>query len=281
VVDYRAMQAAWAGSAHDRRAEFEARGWLVLRGVVSAQDLAEVNGIFDELMAPTAPPPAAGPGASFRPNACRAHAAMLRHLHDGVAEFACHLLGGSSIHLLQDALLLKRPSAKGSIALHQDYTYTGFLDPASMVSVGLALSDASSESGCLHVVDASHTWGLVGGLRIFAGGLEEDIGVMLSPAQRESVTRQRIALEVHAGDVTIHHCLTLHGSDDNRTSRPRKTIVTHLFDGDCRLVRDRLPPAVQQQFVTDVEGHLTGPAFPVLFPAGLARSGEYSGAESA
>ncbi len=272
------MKAAWAGFADDRRAEFEARGWLVLRGVVSDPHLAELNDLFDELMVPTPEPHGARHnGVSLLPNACRAHGAMLRHLRDGVAEIASHLLGTPSIRLLQDALLLKRPSAAGSIALHQDYTYTGYLDPPSIVSVGLALNDASAESGCLHVVDGSHTWGLVGGLHIFAGELQKDISRLLSPAQRESVDRKRIPLEVLAGDVTIHHCLTLHGSDDNRSSRPRRTIVTHLFSGDCRLVRDRLPPVDPQLFPTDDDGHLTAPAFPKLYPAGIACPGQCSG----
>lgn len=275
VVDYAAMQEAWVGLAEDRRAEFEARGWLVLRGVVSDPDLATLNRIFDEVMAPSTAPSGAGrSGVSLRPNACRGHGAMLRHLHGGVAEIAGHILGAPSVRLLQDALLLKHPSAEGSIALHQDYTYTGFLDPPSMLSVGLALNDASAESGCLHVVDASHTWGLVGGFQIFAGELKKDVSRLLSPAQRESVDRQRIPLEVRAGDVTIHHCLTLHGSDDNRSSRPRKTIVTHLFSGDCRLVRDRLPRAHQHQFSTDDQGRLTAPAFPKLYPADMRTWGD-------
>jgi hypothetical protein len=202
----RCMQEAWAGFAEDRRAEFEARGWLVLRGVVSGLDLAKLNRIFDEVMAPSADPPGASrSGVLLRPNGCRAHAAMLQHLHDGVAEIAGQILGAPSVRLLQDALLLKLPSTEGSIALHQDYTYTGFLDPPSIVSVGLALNDASVESGCLQVVDASHTWGLVGGFQIFVGKLQKDISRLLSPAQRESMDRQRIPLEVRAGDVTIHH----------------------------------------------------------------------------
>jgi ectoine hydroxylase-related dioxygenase (phytanoyl-CoA dioxygenase family) len=260
------MPHTWTGS-DDRRAEFAARGWLILRGVVSDQDLGKLNRIFDEVMAASAAAPgASGSAVSLRPNAGRAHAAMLRHLHEGVAEIAGQILGAPSVRLLQDALLMKRPSANGSIALHQDYTYTGFLDPPAIVSVGLALNDASAESGCLHVVDASHTWGLVGGFQILGGKLQNDISRLLSPAQRESVHRERIPLEVRAGDVTIHHCLTLHGSDSNRSRGPRKTIVTHLFSGDCRIVRDRLPRAHRHHFSTDDDGHLTAPAFPKLYP---------------
>jgi hypothetical protein len=260
------MHRTWAGPT-DRRAEFEARGWLILRNVVSDRDLGALNRIFDEVMAASvAAPHAGGSGISLRPNACRAHAAMLRHLHAGVGEIAGQLLGAPSVRLLQDALLLKRPSTNGSIALHQDYTYTGFLDPPAIVSVGLALNDASAESGCLHVVDASHTWGLVGGFQILVGELQDDVSRWLSPAQQESVHRERIPLEVKAGDVTIHHCLALHGSDSNRSRRARKTIVTHLFSGDCRIVRERLPRAYRHHFSTDHRGHPTGSDFPKLYP---------------
>src|SRR5262245_28846983 len=118
----------------DRRAEFEARGWLILRGVVPAPSLRRLNRLFDHEMAASAAEAGAG-GVSLRPEACRARAVMLQHLHDGVAEIAGQILGARSVRLLQDALLMKRPSADGSIALHQDYTYMGFLDQPAVVSV--------------------------------------------------------------------------------------------------------------------------------------------------
>jgi len=252
-----------------RRADFEAHGWLVLRGVVSDRDLAELNRVFDALMTPSAARPGDDrSGMVHRPNACRNSRVMLRHLHDGVAALACDLLGARSVQLLQDALLLKQPSALGSsIALHQDYSYTGYLDSPSSLSVGLALTEATQDSGCLYVVDASHKWGLISGLHVFADELQKDLGNRLSSAQRERVEQATIPLEVRAGDVTIHHCLTLHGSFYNTSNRPRKTIITHLFSGDCTLVRERLPREVQHRFTTDDQGHLTAPAFPTLHAA--------------
>lgn len=148
-----------------------------------------------------------------------------------------------------------------------EFETRGWLVLRGVVSdADLALNDATAESGCLHVVDGSHTWGLVGELQIFAGTLQEDLVDSLPEGQRESVERKRIPLEVRAADVTIHHCLTLHGSGTNRSSRPRKTIVAHLFSGDCRLVADRLPAAHRHHFSTDDDGHLIGPAFPQLYP---------------
>src|SRR5687767_8987877 len=102
----------------DLRAEFETRGWTVLRGVVSGRDLAELNRAFDELIVPPQSAPAGGrSGVVLLPQACRQHDAMLRHLYRDVAETVCHLLRAPSVRLLQDGLLLKHPSTKGSIAL--------------------------------------------------------------------------------------------------------------------------------------------------------------------
>jgi ectoine hydroxylase-related dioxygenase (phytanoyl-CoA dioxygenase family) len=169
------------------------------------------------------------------------------------------------VQLLQDALLLKPPARAGSIALHQDYSYTGYLDRPSGLAVGLALTDATIASGCLYVVDGSHTWGLVGGLNLFASGLQPDLEARLTPAQRGRVGEATIPLEVRAGDVTIHHCLTLHGSGGNTSERARKTVIAHLIDGDSRVVRDRLPPGAEAHFPVDGDGHLAANAFPTLY----------------
>jgi len=262
----------------DRRAHFEAHGWIVLRGLASESELVELNRVFDDLMSPFAAVPRDGrSGVAQRPVDWRTHAVLLRHVRDGVAAIACDLLGARSVQLLQNVLLLKHPSATGTIPLHQDYSYTGYLHPPSSLSVALALNDASIDGGCLYVVDASHTWGLVGGLHVFADGLQNDLASCLSPLQRERVANANIPLAVRAGDVTIHHCLTLHGSGNNTSARPRRTIVTHLFDGDCTLAPERLPREARDRFATDGMGHLTAAAFPTCYPPAGGRS--TSGAE--
>lgn len=242
----------------ERRAAFAARGWIVLRGVVPERDLVAMNRAFDSLIGPSD----ASGGVVQRPHASHADATFLRHLHGGVAAIACELLGARSVQLLQDALLLKPAARAGSVALHQDYSYTGYLDWPSGLAVGLALTDATVDSGCLNVVDGSHAWGLVGGLHLFASGLAGDLDARLTPAQRARVAEATIPLEVRAGDVTIHHCLTLHGSGGNTSARPRKTVITHLIDGDSRVLRDRLPPGAEPYFPVDDDGHLAASAFP-------------------
>ncbi len=253
-----AMLVTGMATSRERRAIFETRGWIVLRGVVEAPALVALNRAFDALTG-------AGDtrGVIQHPHASHADETFLRHLDEGVAAIACELLGARSVQLLQDALLLKPPARPaGSIALHQDYSYTGYLDRPSGLAVGLALTDAPVAGGCLHVVDGSHAWGLVGGLRVFAPGLEPDLESQLTPLQRAHVAASTVPLEVRAGDVTIHHCLTLHGSGGNTSARPRKTVIAHLIDGDSRVVRDRLPPGADAWFPVDDQGRLAASAFP-------------------
>ena len=257
-------------------AAFAARGWLVLRGVVGPSDLAALNRVFDDLMAPLD----LGAAVIQRPRPGQAEPSLLRHLADGLAALACDLLGASSVQLLQDALLLKPAGRAGSIALHQDYSYTGYLDRPAGVAVGLALTDAGVESGCLHVVDGSHRWGLVGGLHLFAPELRPDLTASLTPEQRTRVAAATVALEVRAGDVTIHHCLTLHGSGGNIGPRPRKTVIAHLIDGSSRVVADRLPAGAASYFPLDAGGHLAAAAFPVLYRRDAAPDVEAAGARA-
>jgi ectoine hydroxylase-related dioxygenase (phytanoyl-CoA dioxygenase family) len=171
-------------------------------------------------------------------------------------------------------LLLKPAARAGTIALHQDYSYTGYLDRACGLAVGLALTDAGVDDGCLYVVDGSHAWGLVGGFDLFASALRPGLETRLTPAQRARVADATIPLEVRAGDVTIHHCLTLHGSGGNTSGRPRKTVIAHLIDGDSRVVHDRLPAEARPHFPVDRDARLAASAFPTLYrrPAGAAPS---------
>jgi ectoine hydroxylase-related dioxygenase (phytanoyl-CoA dioxygenase family) len=260
---------AWSD---EQAASFDAHGWLVLRSVVPAERLAALNAAFDRLVTPCAERSGdGGNGVLLLPGVCSQDDVLLGHLYDGVAQVASRLLHARRLRLLQETLLLKPAESNGTVALHQDYAYTGYLDPPAAVSVGLALTDASIENGCLYVIDGSHTWGLVGGFRTFARQLHDGIDNVLSPAQRRHVDQARRPLEVRAGDVTIHHCLTFHGSYRNRSSQPRKAVVAHVFDGECRLVRSRLPPHASDRFTSDEQGRL-GSGFPTLYTDDAYRS---------
>jgi ectoine hydroxylase-related dioxygenase (phytanoyl-CoA dioxygenase family) len=166
------------------------------------------------------------------------------------------------VQLLQDALLYKPARDGGGVEWHQDHTYVGFLAPARVVSLRLALVDEDEASGCMKVVDASHRWGPVGAVRALTEARVDSLLPSLTAEQHDRLAHAR-PLELAAGDVSIHHCLTLHGSGPNHSDRPRRTVILRMFDAACRLDGARLPPgAAAAHFPTDADGHLDATAFP-------------------
>jgi ectoine hydroxylase-related dioxygenase (phytanoyl-CoA dioxygenase family) len=188
--------------------------------------------------------------------------AIAQHARDAsIAQRAAEALGCARMKILQDTVLVKAASIGGPVAWHQDHTYTGYLDPPRVVSVRLALTDCNPGNGCLEVIDGSHAWGLLGDVRALS---ESHVADALGPAAAHWHDRVA-AIELTPGDISIHHCLTLHRSGENRSPRPRKTLITRLFDAGCRLVPEHLPAGAAQYFPVDDNGHLADPAFPVIY----------------
>ena len=238
-----------------------ARGWLVVRRAVSHERVAELAAAVESIEA--AWPPAA-PGHVWEvAHASRISQAIASHTHDAeIARHAAAALGCARVQLLQDTLLVKAARVGGAVAWHQDHTYTGYLSPARVVSVRLALTDDDVERGCLEVIDGSHAWGLLGDVRALTETRVADALGVEAAKWSEHVVR----LELEPGDLSIHHCLTLHRSAPNASAHPRKTLVTRMFDAECSLLRERLPPGAEAHFPVDDAGRLSESAFPVLFP---------------
>ena len=243
----------------DSRAFFAEHGWLMVRGAVSPSRVAELEAAVDAIYA--AYPPAPAGQVWELAGLSRISPTLAQHARD--AAIACHAaaaLGCARIKLLQDTVLVKAAVIGGPVAWHQDHTYTGYLDPAHAVSVRLSLTDCRRDNGCLEVIDASHTWGLLGDVRALT---ETHVADALGPAAAHWQDRI-VALELSPGDLSIHHCLTLHRSGENRSSQTRKTLITRLFDASCQLIRDRLPPGAESYFPIDADGTLADSAFPIV-----------------
>jgi ectoine hydroxylase-related dioxygenase (phytanoyl-CoA dioxygenase family) len=124
---------------------------------------------------------------------------------------------GPDILVFTSTWFIKEPESTAIAAWHQDATYFG-LHPHLHVTAWLALTDATAENGCMEFLPGSHE----------RGQLPHRAGVVPS-----SVNRARQAVDgsvddadaVHAplraGQFSLHHTLTLHRSQPNR-SRDRR-----------------------------------------------------------
>jgi phytanoyl-CoA hydroxylase len=254
----------------DLRRFFDRHGWLVLREVVSAERLTRITETIDYLLEArgdwgSAPSDNHGTSIWQVPGMCRQNDVLLAHVRHDLGALVTDLLRADRIQLLQDTLIVKPPRVGASVELHQDFTYIGFLEPPNAISVRLSLTPSTVDTGCMYVIDRSHRWGLNGQLSLFSRQLQQGVAERLPAQLRARLVTDRIPLELAPGDVSIHHCLTHHGSFENTSETLQRTLVTHIVDGACRLLPDRLPDHAIQYFDTSADGHLSPASFPVLF----------------
>jgi ectoine hydroxylase-related dioxygenase (phytanoyl-CoA dioxygenase family) len=252
-----------ATSVDDLTERFARDGWAVVRGVVAADELAAMAAVFARIIPPIAYP--AGPDGVLWEvtGAARALpelAAIARDPRFGA--LVAEALGVARVQLLQDSLLYKPPRDGGPVEWHHDHTYVGFLVPARVVALRIALV-AEDADNCMRVVDGSHRWEPSGGVRALTEARVESVLAGLSAEQRVAVAGAR-PLVLAAGDISIHHCLTLHGSGPNHGEDPRRTIILRMFDAACRLEPSRLPAGATVHFPTDAAGCLDPAVFPIV-----------------
>ena len=174
---------------------------------------------------------------------------------------------GPDILLYNATYIVKEPRTPDHVSWHQDLTYWG-LSQDDQVSLWLALSPATVESGCMRMVPGSHRQGQIEHRR-----LQDATNLLFQGQTVDKVAEeQAVSCPLMPGEASFHHGWTLHASLPNR-SRDRRIglnvqyLATHLRqtkqDGDsAMLVRghDRY-----RHFAADL------PAAADLDPAAMAR----------
>jgi ectoine hydroxylase-related dioxygenase (phytanoyl-CoA dioxygenase family) len=241
---------------------FERDGWLIARKIVPPHEIAAMHELFTSIIAPDAAQRTLDGALCEITGAARAYPALAAIACDPrFGALAAAALGAERMQLLQDSLLYKPPHDGGSVEWHQDHTYVGFLVPARVIALRIALVAEDETNGCMRVIDGSHRWGPIGANRALRDPSVVSLAAELTDAQRAELEHPR-SLVLEPGDISIHHCLTLHGSPVNRSSRPRRTIILRMFDSTCRLDATRLPPGAAEHFPLDPDGGLAVAAFP-------------------
>lgn len=141
---------------------------------------------------------------------------------------------GPDIQLQHSKLTTKPPTkGKGPFAWHQDFAFFPHTN-TDLVAVMVMLDDATPENGCMQMVKGSYKLGLRNHIKdgIFTGGCQE-------PelwADKEKITY----ITPKAGGISIHHCLSLHGSEVNQSGKPRRGIVFQYRADDAYQLADNI-----------------------------------------
>ena len=109
---------------------------------------------------------------------------------------------------------LKLPGSHTEVGYHQDFAYTPHSND-DVVTALLMLDDMTLENGCLQVVPGSHR-GPVHSL--FDG---ERFTGFIAPAIVQELKAAEVPVTGKAGSACLMHTRLAHGSDANRSDRPR------------------------------------------------------------
>ncbi|HHY0435673.1 TPA: phytanoyl-CoA dioxygenase family protein [Vibrio parahaemolyticus] len=132
-----------------------------------------------------------------------------------LGRLASQLLGVKSVRLWGTSLIAKTgsPSSNNDVIWHRDMTFWQCLSKPKLLTFWFALDDVHPGNGCLEFAQGSH--------RVKSYGSDEDLDAFTSKV-----------IELRKGQMSVHHCLTGHRSNSNKTNTPRRAISIHLMDGN-------------------------------------------------
>ena len=177
---------------------------------------------------------------------------------------------GPDILLYNVTYIIKEPHSPSHVSWHQDLTFWG-LSHDDQVSMWLALSPATEESGCMRMIPGSHKQG-----RMDHETTDDDTNVLLQGQTVQGIDESASVLcPLNPGEATFHHGWTLHASMPNRSDDRRIGLNVQYFAPHIRQTKHNHDTAMlvrgedrYNHFGTDV------PAQADLEPEAMARQAE-------
>ena len=139
---------------------------------------------------------------------------------------AVQSLIGKNILVCGTTLFIKNPNKKGFVSYHQDAKYIG-LEPHNWVTAWVAITDSNEHNGCMRMWSGSHKNDLKRHDQKF------DEGNLLTRGQtvKDVPIEKTTPLVLTAGQMSLHHPTTVHGSDLNKSDDRRIGFVIQSYIG--------------------------------------------------
>jgi non-heme Fe2+,alpha-ketoglutarate-dependent halogenase len=131
---------------------------------------------------------------------------------------------GTDILLWGSVLFIKEAQSSHFVSWHQDATYMG-VEPHSFVTPWLALSPSNRETGCMTMIPGSHRE------RIFQheDSFEKDNILTRGQAIADVDVSSGVDLILKPGQMSMHHAMTVHGSQPNLSQQRRIGYALQAF----------------------------------------------------
>lgn len=146
---------------------------------------------------------------------------------------------GPNILLYNVTYIIKEAKTTSHVSWHQDLTYWG-LSHDDQVSMWLALSPATEESGCMRCIPGSHTKGVHPHV-----ATQDDSNVLLQGQTVKGVDEsEAVHCTLKPGEASFHHGWTLHDSQPNQSDDRRIGLNVQFFAPHVRQTKHDLDSAI-------------------------------------
>ncbi len=232
----------------DQKRQFDEKGYLVVRGLFSHDEIQRLVQHYMELRQEgTKPGDYAGVDISATdplkkfPRMIHMHrwdAASLEWLLDRRIGESLTALMGAEPYAVQTMIYFKPPKGRGQ-ALHQDQFYLR-VQPGTCIAAWLALDACDEENGCLQVVPGSQAWPLLCTVKADVTQSFTDVTVPIPAGTPVDM------MIMEPGDMLFFNGQVVHGSGPNHSSdRFRRALIGHYIAGEAQKVAEFYHPALR------------------------------------
>ena len=139
---------------------------------------------------------------------------------------AVESLIGGNILVCGTTLFIKNPGEGGFVSYHQDAKYIG-LEPHNWVTAWVAITDSNENNGCMKMWSGSHK----DNLKEHDQNFNEKNLLTRGQTVKNVPNDQIIPLVLNAGQMSLHHPRTVHGSGINKSNDRRIGFVIQSYIG--------------------------------------------------
>jgi hypothetical protein len=195
---------------------------------------------------------------------------------EGLRRFACEsplpalvarLLRSGKVNLYEDSILIKEPGTPDRTYFHQDISYF-HVEGAQICTSWLPVDPVNAANGTLQFIKGSHRWGKRYRPNHFVTDLPMDgtEGEVVPDFHADRRGRVILQFDMQPGDLTVHHCRTLHGAAGNTSPTMRRRALSVRYCGDDARYRVRRGVPQKPHHADVVDGDvLDHPDCPVVW----------------
>lgn len=239
--------------------QFQEQGFLLLEKFIDLELVDRIIARLDPLFATQFetgiyPDEWHGRPNLSQPNATRQMAGMWRcdrtiagfSLSAEIARLNASLMSWSGGRFATDSCWIKPPDAP-EVYFHRNNTYVSSIDPSSVITCWIALSDAVPEAGTLEFVPGSHQWNCSDKVRFLHAPREDYRQPLWQAAAVAGVNYPEIVTaNIPAGGCLFLHGNLWHGSGRNTTKdQIRRSFAVSTFPADAKFQ----PPGIGYGYI--------------------------------